>query len=255
MRILERGVLLAFACAMSAGTAASAQTAEIKEKPPLYTYVASWTIPRAHWGEMAKQAGADSKIFDKGISSGTIVGYGEDEDVVHDPEGQTHDEFWQSPSMAGLLGALDEIQKGASPPVFASATKHADYIFVSRFYNWKSGTIKAGFTHEASYKLKADAPDDAVETLSRNFIVPLLEKLLAEGSIQEYEIDEEAVHKQGAGLFWVLYIAQTAAGIDKVNAALAQAVKADAFAGPALGALVDFTQHRDSLARTNATYK
>ena len=49
------------------------------------------------------------------------------------------------------------------------------------------------------YKLKPDAPENAVESLSKSFIVPLLEKLLADGAIVEYEIDTEAIHTEGSG--------------------------------------------------------
>jgi hypothetical protein len=94
-----------------------------------------------------------------------------------------------------------------------------------------------------------------VETLSKGFIVPLLEKMLANGSIQEYEVDEEAVHTQAPGTFWVFYIATTAEGVDKVNAALGEALKASPLTGPAIGSMVDFAPHRDELARTDGMYK
>ena len=236
---------------------AGAQTAEVKEKPPLYTYVSDWTIPRARWADMDKQTAADTKIFDKAIGGGTLVAYGDDTTLIHTAEGNTHDSFWSSRSMAGILTVLDELHKAgaAATPVLSSATKHSDSLYVSRFYNWKSGSFKGAYTHGASYKLKPDAPDDAVETLSKGFIVPLLEKLLADGTIQEYEVDVEAIHTEAPGKFWIYWIAPAAEGVDKVNAALADALKAQPFAAPALDSMVDYTPHRDFLARTNATYK
>jgi hypothetical protein len=128
-------------------------------------------------------------------------------------------------------------------------------VFVSRFYNWKSGSWKGVYTHGASYKLKSDAPDDAVETLSKGFIVPLLEKLLADGTINEYEVDVEAIHTEAPGTFWIFYISPTAEGVDKVTAALGEALKAHPLTGSAIGSMVDFTAHRDLLARSNVTYK
>ena len=38
---------------------------EPKEKPPMYSYVAFWNIPRAQWAEMDKNTAADQKILDK----------------------------------------------------------------------------------------------------------------------------------------------------------------------------------------------
>ena len=152
-------------------------------------------------------------------------------------------------SMAGLMNVLDQFYKSGSSvsPVLSSSTKHADYIFVSRHYNWHSGSWKGAYTHGASYKLKPDAPDEALEMLSKSLIVPLLEKLLADGTIHEYEIDTEAVHTEAPGTFWVFYIAANADGLDKVNAALRETLKAAPLAGPAFGSLVDFSAHRDYL--------
>lgn len=246
---------LAITCGWSAPSAA--QSAEVKEKPPLYTYVSNWSFPRARWADIDKQAATNDKVFEKALSGGGLVGYGEDENLVHENEGMTHDTFWSSMSMAGVLGVLDELHKtgAATSGVLGSATKHSDSVYVSRFYNWKSGSVKGGYTHGASYKLKADAPDDSVETLARSLIVPLLEKLLADGTIQQYEVDEQAIHTQAPGMFWVFYITPTAGGIDKVSAALGASLKANSLAGPAFGSMVDFTGHHDELARTNATYK
>jgi hypothetical protein len=250
-------VLGALAVASTFAVPALAQVAEVKEKPPMYTYVSNWIIPRARWAEMDKAGAAESKIMDKALSSGSLVGYGDDLNLVHQPENSTHDSWWSSMSMAGLLNALEEIYKTGSPtsPVLSSATKHWDNIYVSRFYNWHSGVAHGAYTHGASYKLKADAPDDAVKTLSKNFIAPMLDKLVADGTLVEYEVDVEAVHTEDPGKFWIIYITANAEGVDKVSAALRDTLKASPFAGPAFSSMVDFTPHRDSLARTNATYK
>ena len=236
---------------------ATAQTSEVKEKPPLYSYVADWSIPRAQWPEMEKANASDKAILDKAIANGTLVGYGDDTSLVHQPDGTTHDDWWSSMSMAGLLNVLDEMTKSGTPasPVLASATKHSDYIFVSRHYNWHSGSWKGVYTRVGSYKLKADAPDDALEVLSKNMIVPLLEKLLADGTIHQYEIDTQAIHSTDPASFWIVYIAANAEGLDKVNAALQAMSKASPLNGTAFDSVVDSTKHRDELLRANATFK
>jgi hypothetical protein len=126
---------------------------------------------------------------------------------------------------------------------------------VSHYYNWHAGSWKDVYTHGSSYKLKADAPDDAVATLSKNLFVPLLEKLLADGTIHEYEVDTEAIHTEAPGTFWIFYMAANAEALDKVNAALREALKANPLGGPAFASMVDSTPHRDDLLRTAATYK
>jgi hypothetical protein len=263
MKLMNKTVWRAFAAlcalAMSAvwASPASAQMSDMKEKPPMYSYVSFWNIPRAQWGEMAKADAADQKILEKAIAGGTLVGYGEDANLIHQPDGDTHDEWWSATSMAGVLNVLDQFYKSgnATTGVLTTATKHWDEIFVSRHYNFHSGSWKDVYTYGSSYKLKADAPDDAVETLSKNLIVPLLEKMLADGAIHEYEIDTQAVHTDAPGTFWIFYIAANAEGIDKVNGSIRESMKTNPLGGPAFGSMVDFTVHRDYLARTNATYK
>src|ERR1700683_3604629 len=104
------------ALAMSAVGAlpASAQMSEVKEKPPMYSYVSFWNIPRAQWADMAKDAAANQKILDKAIASGMIVGYGEDVNLVHQPDGGTHDDWWSATSLAGVLNVLDQFYKSGN---------------------------------------------------------------------------------------------------------------------------------------------
>ena len=232
-----------------------AQSTEVKEKPALYSYVANWQMPRAKWAEFEKPSAIADKLLSQSLTNGALVGYGVDKVEVHNAEGATHDSFWSAMSMAGVLDVLASLAKGPPDPLMQSATKHWDGIYVSHFYNWKSGTYKEAYTHTAYYKLKSTAPDDAVEMMSRTFIVPLMEKLLAEGSIIEYEVDEEAIHTESPAGFWVDYITPNSAGLDKVIAALGQAFKSNTLLGPAFGSMVETSDHRDFLSRSNVSYK
>src|SRR5208282_1634474 len=151
--------LCAIAMAGVSAAPARAQMSEVKEKAPMYSYVGNWSIPRAQWGDMEKSFAADQKVLDDAIASGTIVGYGNDINLVHEADGETHDQWWSAMSMAGLLKVLDQFYKNgsATSPVLASATKHWDNIYVSRYYNRNSGSVKGGYTHGATYQLKPDA--------------------------------------------------------------------------------------------------
>ena len=258
MKIINRGIvaaLIALAISTLGGMPAHAQTAAVKEKPPMYTYVANFTIPRARWGDMDKQTAVNDKTMEKAVADGTIIAYGNDINLVHQDDTDTHDSFWSAMSMAGVLKVLESLHDNATTSVLNSATKHSDTLFVSRFYNWHGGSWKGAYTHGASYKLKADAPDDAVETLSKTFIVPILEKALSDGVVSEYDVDEEAIHTQAPGTFWVFYICPRADGLDKVSAALAAALKEQPLTGSAINSMVDFSAHRDLLGLTSATYK
>ena len=223
----------------------------------MYSYVANWSIPRAQWADMEKANAADQKVLDKALADGTIVGYGSDMNLIHQPDGETHDDWWSAMSMAGLLHVLEQFYKAgnATSPVLASATKHSDSLYVSRHYNRHAGSWKDVYTHTASFKLKADAPSNAVDMLSKNLFEPLMEKMLADGVIHEYEIDTEAIHTTDPGTFWIFYIAADAEGLDKINAALQATLKANPLGGPAFESMVDFSAHRDGLLRSAAAYK
>ena len=106
-------------------------------------------------------------------------------------------------SMAGLVKVLDRLLSTeiSASPNSASPTKHWDEVFVSHYYNWKPGTYKGTYVHVSEYKLKADAPDDAVDKLAQHLVVPILEKLVVDGTVTEYEIDEMAIHTSAPGTF------------------------------------------------------
>ena len=250
------GLFLA-ALAGVVAASAGAQNAEVKEKAPLYTYVSNWDIPRTRWADMAKDKAGTAKILDRELANGTIVAFGSNESVVHSPKGPTHGTWWCAMSMAGVLNPLDEFSRNGLTvnPVLASATGHWDSILVSRFYDWRPGTVKSGYVHGSVYKLKADASNDAVEVISKSLIVPLFEKLMAEGTVQAYQIAEEGIHSMDPGQFFVYYLTPKAEGLDKVNAALSAAIRADSLAAPAFSSMVDFSQHRDELSQNDSTFK
>jgi hypothetical protein len=235
---------------------ASAQS-EVKEKPPMYSYVSNWAIPRAQWGDMDKSATATNGIMEKAVASGTIIGFGGDRIIVHQLDGETHDDWWSSMSEAGLMNVLDQLYASgnSTTSVLDSATKHWDNIYVSRYYNWKPGSWTGLYGHGSMYHLKADAPDNAVATLSKNLFVPFLEKLLADGTIYEYEVDVEAIHTDNPNMFILYYLCSNAECLDKVNSALAAWTKANPLNGQVIGSMVDYSSHRDVLLRSSATYK
>ena len=246
-------LLMAAAFAMPS----NAQTAEVKPKPPMLSYIANWQIPRANWAEMEKSAAARKEVMDKAMADGTIVGYGDDLNLVHTPDNETHDTWWSAMSMAGLVKVLDQLMAGevSGTPNAANPTKHWDEVYVSRYYNWKSGAYHAGYVHVAVYKFKADAPDDALDLLSQHMVVPVLEKLLADGTIVEYEIDTQAIHTSAPGTFLIIYVTPTPEGLDTVNAAVRANSKEHPLGIDAFGSFTDDSGHRDELLKGNGVFK
>lgn len=258
MSINRRATLVACALGIVGCMAIAAHADEGGDgkKPPMYTLYSTWAIPRAKWADMAKANGTD-KVSERALAAGTIVGYGNDETIVHQEDGVTHDAWLSAMSMAAILNTLSDVmQTGATTTsVFQSATKHADYLVESRYYHWKTGSWKGAYTRTAIYKLKESAPDDAIDTMAKQFIVPLMEKLLGDGTIVEYEIDEEAVHTSSPGMMFLDFVTPTAEGQDKVLKAIADDVHAKPLVGAALDSWIDFSAHRDTLVRGNVTYK
>jgi hypothetical protein len=255
LRLLSGLSILAVSAAW--GLPAGAQMTPVKEKPAMYSYVANWQIPRAQWGAMEKSNTDDAKLLDKAVGDGTIMGYGFDENLVHSPDGETHDDWWSATSLGGVFDMLDQFYKAGTPtsPVMASATKHWDEVWESRYYNYHPGSWKDAYTFVAFYNLKPTAPDDAVDTLSKNLIGPLLDKLLADGALLEWEVDTQALHTQSPSAFMIVYLAAKPGAMDKVNAAIAEMAKADPLGGSAFDSVVDFSTHRDELLRSSVTYK
>lgn len=247
------GLMLFVVCAAQG----SAQMQEVKSKPAMLSYVANWQFPRSSWPDVEKSRSTINPILEKAMADGTIVGFGADRNLVHRPDGETHDDWWSAMSMAGLVKVLDQINasSGDASSTMSSATKHWDDIFVSHYYNWKPGDYKGAYTHVAAYKLKEDAPENAIEMLSEHLIAPLLEQQLANGTIIEYEIDTMAIHTQAPGTFWVVYLTPTPEGLDTVQAAVRDSIKAHPLGIEAMGDMTDDSGHRDELLESEGTYK
>ena len=248
-------------CAMAMGSIcvvqANAQTEAVKAKAPMYSYVSNWQIPRAHWGEMKDEPAAEKEIMDKAMSDGTLLGYGSDQNLVHTENGWTHDEWFMSSSMGGLMKVLKDLYTSGTTTstVLTTATNHYDLVFVSRYYGWHAGSYKDGFVSVAGYKLKESASSDALETISGGVVAPLLEKLLADGTILEYEIDTMAVHTAAPGSFWIVTVVNDPADLDKVDDAIRATIKAHPIEGAGFEALTDASGHRDEMGLGNGTFK
>jgi hypothetical protein len=235
---------------------AGAQMQEVKEKPPMYSYVANWQVARDNWPDMDKMNGPVNDALKKFMDDGTVIGHGSDINLVHTEKDSTHDIWWSSMSMAGIIKALDAARGSADAHSAAlNSAKHWDEVWVSHYYNWKPGPYKDAYTHVAFYKFKADAPDDALDNLSKHLVVPVLEKLFTDGTIIEYEIDTAAIHTEAPGTFVIVYLTPTPEGIDTVQAAIRDAAKAHVLGIGAFDSYTDDSGHRDGLAKSDGVYK
>jgi hypothetical protein len=245
-------VLLLCALALMPLTAnrASAQSSS-SEKPPLYTYVSEWTIPRAMWADYIKGQAADIDILKKAVADGTIVAYGDYTVITHQEGAPTHGSWFSANSMAGVLKVLETVRTapGAVAPPLAAA-KHWDYLMESRNYNDQSGTFTNAYLRVGHWAPKEGG--DASGKVLKASMVPLLDKLVADGSLHGYQIDMENVHSSDPGTIFVAIMANGAEGLDKFNAALDEAEKSDPAVYAGMGSVLNQSGHRDFLARVSS---
>ena len=221
------------------------------DKPPIYTYVSTWAVPRAMWGDYLKNQAADDQALSKAVADGTLVGFGS-YSVLNHQEGQpTHGSWFSARSMANLVKVLEGVRSApdATAPALA-ASKHWDYILASREYNAHSGTFKNGYLRVGSWRYRAGALDPDGKIMKAT-MVAALEKLLADGALHSYQIDLERVHSSDPDSFNVAIIANGAEGLDKFDASVEQMEKNDPAGMAGFGSLVDLHGHRDFLAHVD----
>jgi len=221
------------------------------EKPAVYTYVSEWAVPRAMWAEYKKEDDADIEAMKKAMTEGTIVAYGSFAVLNHQEGAPTHGSWFTATSMANLMKFLEGLRSspGATAPVLA-ASKHWDYILSSKEHNGHAGTFTNGYLRVARWPAKAGG-NDPDGKIQRATMVGILEKLLADGAVHSYTIDEEVVHSEDPGMTYVVFVANGAEGLDKVNAALEEMRKSNPVGLATYGTLIDGHGHRDTLARVS----
>jgi hypothetical protein len=210
-------------------TLAGAQTDAVKEKPLLIRYESYWTFPPAHWGDVDKDnATSNQKALAPALTDGTLVGYGDNENLVRSREAFTHSNWWLANSTAGVLKVLDAFEKGgaSSSSRLNNSTQHWTRKYHSQFYNWKAGSWKGAYGKSWGLVLRRGIDGNEAMRALASFYVPLFESLLADGTIVEYEIDREddfSYSVDSAGQVIMAFVTPTADGMAKVGNAFTAA--------------------------------
>jgi hypothetical protein len=231
--------------------------ADAKEKPAVYTYVAEWSVPRLSWSTMEGPNAPQKQLLEKLLADGTIIDFGSFKVLSHQEGGSTHGNWWTANSMANLLKALAVVsaQTAASDTnKILAESKHFDLILTSKQYGSHSGTFDNGYLRVATYRAKP-GQGEAMQKAIDAYIIPILDKLLADGAIHLYSVDREAIHTDDPGSVDIAIVTNGAEGLDKFMAALDAAGKSNPLGGPAFGAATDSSAHRDMLATATVTIK
>ena len=218
-------------------------------KSAVYTYVAEWAVPRDQWRDYAKVNADERDTMDKLVADGTLIGYGEFAVLLHQEGQPTHGSWFSATSRAGLLKTLEAIYKlpQVTFPVL-NQSKHWDFFMVSRMHGEKSGKFQGGYLSGGGFDVKP-GQEKAFHDLMKKTIEPIVAKLLAEGVVTSYSMDNEEFHSETPGRVTFVYTTTDAAGVDKVEDAIVSAFMSDPALESAAQATVDWKGHRDFLAR------
>jgi hypothetical protein len=218
-------------------------------QPAIYTYIAEWAVPREQWRDYAKVTADERDTMDKLVADGTLIGYGDFSILLHQEGRPTHGSWFTSNSRAGLLKALETIYKlpQVTFPALA-ASKHWDFLNVSRNYGMKSGKSQGGYLGGGIFKVKPGSMKTFFD-ISKKHVVPIMEKLKNEGVVNLYSIETEDFHSEAPGTVIFVYATADAAGIDKVGDAINAEFESHPELETTFRAAVDPQGHTDFLAR------
>jgi hypothetical protein len=223
---------------------------EERGKPPVYTYISEWAVPRAQWADMVKLDEQDRPLMDKLVADGLLTGYGAYTNLIHQEGEPTHGTWFSATSEGNLMKALEAVyaQPGSTTAPVEAASKHWDYIVVSRIYNQRSGKSEGGYLAGDQWDVKVGEMREYNE-LIKSAIVPVYEKLLADGAVTSYGMDTEDFHTQKLGRVTFYFTTPDASGLDKVDKAFDEAFEKNPAFGAAFRSMVEREGHRDFLTR------
>jgi hypothetical protein len=226
-----------------------AQTSD-QSKPPVYTYISEWAVPRAQWAEMVKVDEQDRPLMEKLISDGTITGYGAFTNIIHQEGEPTHGTWFSATSEGNLLKALEAVyaQPGSTTAPVEGAAKHWDYMVVSHVYNQRPGKSEGGYLAGDHWDVKPGQMR-AYMDLVKSSLVPVFEKMLADGTVTAYGIDTEDFHTGKLGRVTFYFTTPDAAAFDKASKVMDEAFDKNPALNSAFLSMVDREGHRDFLDR------
>jgi hypothetical protein len=214
------------------------------EEQAVYTYVAFWGVPRPQWPQIEKFYKDAVPTLNKLVADGTLVGWGNARNWVHDDSGMTHASWITAASFAKIQQGLAAVRDALPQPAVFASSKHTDLVLRATIYGAKPAASGSGMLWVANYHVRPDQMDE-FSRLFESQVQPLFDEQVAAGTILGYWLNFEAVHTESPGAATIAYLLPDAAAIDKFQAALAAYQIKNPDAGPALEATMDYGVHRD----------
>lgn len=228
---------------------AQAQMAPPPSKPPIYIYVSTWAVPRAQWPDVVKLDATDKSVDEKLLANGTIVGYGAYTNLIHQEGEPTHGSWFTATSEGNLMKALEAYyaNPGSTDSPVEAASKHWDLILTGDIYNSKPGT-SGGYLTWSEWQVKPGQMK-AYADITKKLLVPVLEKLLADGAITSYGEMTNDYHSGRIGVVYDYFTVPDAAALDKANKAFDDAFEGNPALTLAYRELTEQEGHHDYLTR------
>jgi len=222
----------------------------------IFTYISHWKVPRASFQDASEFNEQSAAGFEQLVADGTIVHWGIDEPFVHSPTGHTHGTWFAATSLEGIDKAMATIQQGGGAnPIASSSEAHHDHLMRSLAHGGKTSNIRNGYSRTIIMKAKLGRNQDW-QTFAAASYKPVFDALVEDGTVLLWEISTDAIHANGnSQQRYIWYVTADAAGVDKVNAALAKDRAERSGPHSALRGASDQEGHRDGLARVHFQHK
>ena len=243
---------IVFACvfALALGFALQATPAWAQDQT-YYTYVSEWAVPRGQWAAFEKERDQANSAMQRLVADGTIIAWGNDANYVHTEDGYTHEDFFMSTSRAGILKALETLRPSATGGVYTSVTKHRDYFMHTLAHGGKTSSGTTGYLRVAYWQAKPGEGERFVAHIKK-YVLPTLESEVADGTVLMYNFDEEDLHTDAQGGYFLAIIYPSGEAMDKAYARLMANLKENPAVGQMIASLSVTEAHRDSLSKVTA---
>lgn len=230
--------------------------APVAQAQEIFTYISHWRVPRAAFAAAAEFNEGSASGFEQLVADGTIVHWGIDEPFVHAPTGHTHGSWFAATSLEGIDKAMATLQgAGGDNPLASSSEAHHDHLLRSIAHGGSTANIRGGYSRTIIVRIKPGTGEDWA-TFAKAVYTSAFESLVEEGTVLLWEISADAIHGAGNSLNrYVWYVTADAAGVDRVNAALAKNRVERPGPTAALRRTQDQEGHRDGLARVDFQHK
>lgn len=192
----------------------------------VYTYVAEFEVPRAHWAEISAENEKTSQpVLERLLKDGTLVGYGFFESLVHSPGEPTHGTWWESSTLAGITKTLDELRKASPryPGWELASTKHWDHLLRSHVQYASPVAGASGYLRVVA-SLAQPGKEDALVDWLKKHIEPICEAQAKAGQLTYCAFDEQYVNTEPPSLRYAVFLYPTAEAMDKWAATAGEAL-------------------------------